>query len=106
MNYMSNSIDSLGNAEAKEAFLTAQQSTNNNSRYWPYTEINPYDSYFNKWRIYLLGETSYEQELRERVAKSYLDKAYLIARYGSSSFPKTCDFRCYYPSRSRNTCFY
>ena len=29
-------------------------------RYYPFTEINPYDSYFNRLRISWLGETSYE----------------------------------------------
>lgn len=52
-NYMENPVDT---AQAKEAFMARQQSgTTCNYKYWPYTEVNPYDSTANKWRIYLLG---------------------------------------------------
>ena len=49
-------MESIGQGEAQEAFMTRQQSAN--TKYWPYTEINPFDSYFKKWRIYLFGETN------------------------------------------------
>ena len=83
VNYMSTPID-VG--ESREAFMARQQSANDyNSKYWPYTEVNPFHSYFHKWRIYLLGETLIEQELREHTAKTFKDRAYLNAKYGEVS---------------------
>ena len=38
-----------GKAEAQEAFMARQQSVNNyNTKWWPYTEVNPFDSYYSR----------------------------------------------------------
>ena len=105
-NYMSTPIDS---GESREAFMARQQSANDyNSKYWPYTEVNPFHSYFHKWRIYLLGETLIEQELREHTAKTFKDRAYLNAKYGevSAHIPSGSTITPHLGEWNRNTCFY
>ena len=62
--------DPLDIAEAKEIFTANHY----NSKYWPYTSNNPFDSYFKK------GETYYEEELRNNVADSFKNNMYSISR--------------------------
>ena len=70
-NYMEDPLDI---AEAKEMFTSKQQSANHyNSKYWPYTSNNPFDSY--------CGELGWnEEELRNNVADSFKNNMYSISR--------------------------
>jgi hypothetical protein len=56
---------------AREIFMERQnQITSSDLRYYPFTEVNPYDSWFNKLRIKWLGENTYElaNRLRDKAA--------------------------------------
>jgi hypothetical protein len=56
---------------AREIFMERQnQITSSDMRYYPFTEVNPYDSWFNKLRIKWLGENTYElaNRLRDKAA--------------------------------------
>ena len=80
-------VDPVDQAEAKEIFMSRQQSGNHyNTKYWPYTSYNPFDSWTKQWRIHLFGETSYEEELRNMTASGYRDSMYSTGRlYAESS---------------------
>jgi hypothetical protein len=67
-------INSSDNAEEVISFLARQADAE--ARYtklYPYTEVNPFDSWLKRMIIYYLGETTSELLGRERLSKSYLD---------------------------------
>jgi hypothetical protein len=56
---------------AREIFMERQNQINlSDMRYYPFTEVNPYDSWFDKIRIKWLGENTYElaNRLRDKAA--------------------------------------
>lgn len=74
-------INSSDIAANTKTFLSLQQSgVNRMEHLYPFTEVNPYDSWIKRMRIYYLGETIFEQTGRERLAKSYLDGMFPAVR--------------------------
>jgi hypothetical protein len=67
-------ITSTDNVEQTRNFLMRQCDAEARlPKLYPYTEVNPFDSWIKRMIIYYLGETTSEMLGRERLAKSYLD---------------------------------
>jgi hypothetical protein len=60
-------------ATASEAFMNHQVSQNYDNRYYPFTEVHPYNPWYTKLRLYLLGETSYEYSNRMHFKREVLN---------------------------------
>jgi hypothetical protein len=45
-------------------FNINQTSQNYDNRFYPFTEVHPYDSWYERFRVSILGETSYERAVR------------------------------------------
>lgn len=45
-------------------FIANQSTANYDRRYYPFTEVNPYNSWYNRLRIYLMGESVAEHSER------------------------------------------
>jgi hypothetical protein len=58
---------------AREAFMQAQASQNYNGNLYPFTENNPYSSWYDKLRVYYLGETASELAERSRLKITFLN---------------------------------
>jgi hypothetical protein len=59
---------------AIERFMDNQISENYDNRFYPFTEVNPFDPWYTKLRIHLLGETNFELTSRNLFKKDILVK--------------------------------
>jgi len=67
-------LTSTDTAEQAREFLTQQATTNRLEDLYPYTQVNPHDSWIRRMRLYYLGETSAEIIDRKSLAKSWINE--------------------------------
>jgi hypothetical protein len=68
-------LTSTENTEEVKAFITQQATTKRLEDFYPYTKVNPYDSWIKRMRLYYLGETTAEIIDRKALALDFLTKA-------------------------------
>jgi hypothetical protein len=69
--------------------MTQQATTERLPKLYPYTEVNPFDSWFKRMRLYYLGETTAEMLGRESLARDYqfsLTKSFALSCSNSSHY--------------------
>ena len=66
-------LTSTDNSGQLKEFMSQQATTKKLESFYPYTNINPYDSWIKRMRISWLGETTAEITGRKSLAKEYLD---------------------------------
>lgn len=60
--------------EAQErAFAEIQWTDKYDNRFYPFTEVNPYDHWLTRWRISWLGETTFERRARHAIKLDVLN---------------------------------
>lgn len=59
-------------AVAAKTFMEQQYSVDYDNRFYPFTEVHPYNPWYKKLKIYLLGETTFEQSTRNLLKRDIL----------------------------------
>jgi hypothetical protein len=54
-------------------FMDQQSSVNFDNRFYPFTENNPFNPWYTKLRLSILGETNFEQSVRNHVKRDILN---------------------------------
>lgn len=67
-------LTSSDNSAEVAAFIDNQKSVNYMKEYYPFTKVNPYDSWLRRMRLSWLGETTAEIENRTVLRKGILSK--------------------------------
>jgi DNA polymerase type B, organellar and viral len=64
---------STDTAVASETFMHQQCSQTYDNRFYPFTEVHPYNSWYTKLRLSILGETNFEQSVRMHAKREILN---------------------------------
>lgn len=78
-------LTSSDNSAEAAAFVNNQRSVNYMKEYYPFTKLNPYDSWITRMRIHYLGETISEEFNRELIKTNTLKQLIPKASEASTS---------------------